>query len=316
LKLNLMSSVPRVSVIIPTLRRPTVVLRALGSVLAQTFADFEVIVVIDGPDDPTRESLATIYDPRVRVVPLQENVGIARVRNAGIAASSAPYIAFLDDDDEWLPNKLALQVAAAEALGGKRILLAASFFDRGADFERVLPLRPLLPGEALSEFMFCRKGLLSRAGHLQTSTYFVSRALAREVPFRPEVRPQEDFDWLLRCDALADRPFHLVLEPISIYHNEQTTGREGAAGDFDFFWNYVHDNRSLFTPAAFSFYLATWCAPLVKLAPRPWQRWRQVFAGMRTGRMTLRTVVFAIVYAIFPHETRRRLRHALSIKFR
>jgi hypothetical protein len=116
----------------------------------------------------------------------------------------------------------------------------------------------------------------------------------------------------MRVVSKLDRPFQLLDEPLSIYHNEQTVGREGAVGDFDVFWGYAHQNRALFTPKAFSFYLATWCAPEVKLASQPIFRWRQVYSAMKTGDMTLRTLIFALVYAAFPVETRRRIRHLIS----
>ena len=298
-----------VTVIITTIRRPLLVLRAVTSVLNQTYDDFELLVLIDGPDEATRDALAGISSPRLRVIELPENVGIARVRNRGIAHAKGNWVAFLDDDDEWFPRKLELQVAAAKRLGGERILLAGQYIEKGATLERLLPYRVPDPGEALSEYLFCRKGLLSRSGTVQTSTYFVSRRLAEAVPFRAEVRPQEDLDWLMRCAREADRPFFVVPEPLSIYHNEETTGREGAVGHFDFFWHYVHRNRSLFTPRSFSFYLATWCAPEVTLSPNPMQRWRQVYRGMRTGEMTLRTLLFAIIYASLPLDRRRTIRH-------
>ena len=301
-----------VSVVIPTIRRPLVVLRAIDSVLKQTYAHLEIIVVIDGPDKATRNVLSVITDPRLVVVELQQNVGAAEVRNVGVDRASGRWVAFLDDDDEWVPGKIAAQVKAALQMGGERILLASCYVDKRSSYERVMPYRQPKPGEPLSEYMFCRKGFLSRSGHLQTSTFFVSRLLAKEVRFRAEVRPQEDYDWLMRIVSELDRPFQLLDEPLSIYHNEQTVDREGAVGDFDVFWNYVHKNRALFTPKAFSFYLATWCAPEVKLAPKPRVRWAQVYGAMKTGDMTFRTLAFAVIYASFPVETRRRIRHLLS----
>jgi len=309
---ELMSIDSLVSIVIPTIHRPVVVLRAIRSVLNQTYRNFEIIVLIDGPDEATNSVLATIAEPRLRVVTLAEGVGAAQIRNLGVSYALGKWVAFLDDDDEWLPDKLEVQVEAAMRLGGERILLASHYLDKGASFERVLPERKIRHGEALSEFMFCRRGLMSRVGRLQTSTYFVSRRLAQEVPFRPEVRPQEDFDWLLRSAARTDMPFELLPELLSIYHNEQTVDREGATGDFDFFWTYAHRNRALFTPKAFSSYLASYCGPAVSLSSRPLARWSQVYRGMKTGKVNLRTLIFAAIYAVVPMERRRRLRLLVS----
>jgi glycosyltransferase involved in cell wall biosynthesis len=306
---------PLVTVVVPTVGRPMVVLRAVRSVLEQTYRDFELIVVIDGPDEATRDALSAITDSRLRIFELSENGGVSKARNLGVSRGIGQWIAFLDDDDEWLPGKLEAQVGVAKQLGGERILLASHYVDKGLSFERVMPERKPKPREPLSEFMFCRKGILSRSGNLQTSTYFVSRHLAQHVPFRSEVRPQEDFDWLMRLAAELDRPFQLLAKPLSIYHNEENVNREGAAGDFETFWNYAHQNRALFTPKAFSFYLATWCAPRVHLSPHPMLRWIKVYRGMKTGNMTPRALLFAVLYAIFPLDIRRRIRLFLSSVF-
>lgn len=100
---------PLVSVIIPTYNRVRLVERAIGSVLGQTFNDYELIVVDDGSDDSTCDLLAS-FGARVTVL-VQPNHGVAAARNRGIEASQGQLLAFLDSDDEWLPEKLASQVA-------------------------------------------------------------------------------------------------------------------------------------------------------------------------------------------------------------
>lgn len=107
---------PRVSVIIPTCNRAHLLERAVASVLIQTFTDFELVIVDDGSTDATA-GLPVIQnpDPRLRYIKLPENRGVAHARNAGIMISSAPFLAFLDSDDEWLPKKLEKQVAWTNA---------------------------------------------------------------------------------------------------------------------------------------------------------------------------------------------------------
>src|SRR5215475_11016084 len=109
-----MASLPDVSVVIPTLARPDLVARAVRSALAQTVENIEVIVVIDGPDDETPPALAAIGDARLRVVQLAERGGAPNARNSGVRAALAPWTALLDDDDEWLPNKLEIQLDLAK----------------------------------------------------------------------------------------------------------------------------------------------------------------------------------------------------------
>lgn len=108
-----------VSVVIPTYNRRPVVARAIESVLAQTHGGFELIVVDDGSDDGTAESLKR-YGAAVSVL-CQPHRGVAAARNFGVACSRGRYLAFLDSDDLWLPRKLELQLAFMQAHPDVRI---------------------------------------------------------------------------------------------------------------------------------------------------------------------------------------------------
>jgi len=104
---------PLVSVIMPTFNRADTIGRAIRSVQAQTFADWELIVVDDGSTDNT-VALIEGCDKRLKLI-RQENQGTAGARNTGLRASAGSYIAFLDSDDEWLPHHLELCVSFLEA---------------------------------------------------------------------------------------------------------------------------------------------------------------------------------------------------------
>jgi len=105
---------PQVSVVIPTYNRATLIGETLDSVLAQTYCDFEIIVVDDGSTDNTSAIINTGYKDLVRYI-RQENAGQATARNTGIRIANGTYIAFLDDDDLWLPHKLARQMPLFES---------------------------------------------------------------------------------------------------------------------------------------------------------------------------------------------------------
>lgn len=104
---------PRVSVIMPTYNRAHLIGFAIDSVLAQTYRDFEIIVVDDGSTDNTREVLS-IYRDRITYI-FQENAGPSTARNRGIQVATGEFLTFLDSDDTISPTKLELQVAYLEA---------------------------------------------------------------------------------------------------------------------------------------------------------------------------------------------------------
>jgi glycosyltransferase involved in cell wall biosynthesis len=110
---------PRVAVVIPTRNRPHLLGDAVGSAVGQDFRDLEVIVVDDASDDPeANAAIVERFGPPVRYVWRATPGGPSAARNTGIRASTAPLVAFLDDDDLWLPSKVRRQVALFEGPDG------------------------------------------------------------------------------------------------------------------------------------------------------------------------------------------------------
>jgi len=106
---------PTISVLILTYNRQEMVCDAVASVLAQTFHDFELLVMDDGSNDATLETLAAIKDPRLRLIPLEHSGHIAAMRHGGLVRARGDYVAFLDSDDTWGPNFLASLLAPLES---------------------------------------------------------------------------------------------------------------------------------------------------------------------------------------------------------
>lgn len=114
---------PLVSVVLPTYNRAVTLERAVQSVLSQSYANLELLVVDDGSKDNTAEVMQTITDPRVRYLPMDRNRGASAARNHGLKAARGKYVAFQDSDDEWLAGKLHQQVDAAIAAGDQDVLI-------------------------------------------------------------------------------------------------------------------------------------------------------------------------------------------------
>jgi len=113
---NVFKNRPMVSVIIPTYNRNNTLKRAIRSVLNQTFQDFEIVVIDDASTESPEKLITAFNDARIRYFCHESNRGANVARNTGINASSGKYIAFLDSDDEWLPEKLECQIKSFENL--------------------------------------------------------------------------------------------------------------------------------------------------------------------------------------------------------
>ncbi len=252
---------PRVSVVIPTRGRPELAERAVRSVLAQGFEDFEIVVVIDGPDRETGDALRRFGDERLHVVHLGENVGGSEARNIGVRFARGEWIAFLDDDDEWYPDKLEKQWKFGTSIVGRYVFVSSQFLERSNDGERVLPRRMPGEGELFSEYLFARRGWQSGEGFLQTSTWFVSRALMLKVPFTRNLKRCQDLDWLLHATSLPEVEMSVVPEILAVFHHDEGRSRVSRTSDWRFLYSWALTNKPYLTPRAFSFLVATFCVP-------------------------------------------------------
>ena len=186
-------TMPLVSVIIPVFNRADSIMQAVQSVLAQSHAEFELIIVDDGSTDAVMESLSSVSgDPRVLLVQHESNRGAGAARNTAISHAKGRYLAFLDSDDEWHPEKLQHQLAFMQAAPdpwkacctGYRLLTHAD--SKGTDVlpDATVTLDDLLWGCRLSP----------------GSTLMVVRSLFDVVGlFDEDLRRLEDWEWLLRC---------------------------------------------------------------------------------------------------------------------
>jgi glycosyltransferase involved in cell wall biosynthesis len=138
-----MNVATEVSVVIPTRNRwPLLAGRALRSAQLQEAVACEIIVVDDGSTDETPSRLEALADPRVRVIRRPRPGGVAQARNVGIQAAQSPWIAFLDDDDAWAPNKLRIQLDAVQETGADFVYSGGVVVDAQGAVLYNLPVPP------------------------------------------------------------------------------------------------------------------------------------------------------------------------------
>lgn len=203
--------VPVVSVVIPTFNRSHVLGRCLRSVLAQTYGDFEVIVVDDGSEDDTAALVGAISDDRIVYIKHPHNLGQGAARNTGIQAARGRYIAFQDSDDEWLPNKLERQVKVFEAASEKVGVVYTGRWVEGENGRRHVPAPKVERREGN-----IRASLL-RGGFITSQTVMVRTESVRHVHgFDERLRHLEDWDLWIRLSREVE--FQYISEPLVILH--------------------------------------------------------------------------------------------------
>lgn len=194
---------PLISVVIPAYNSEKTIKETIQSVLVQTLDDFEIVVINDGSKDNTLGKLSEISDARLTVLSY-ENSGVAVSRNRGIKAAKGEYIAFLDADDLWLPEKLACQYQVLEKTPEAAVAYSwTNYIDDESAFLRS-GMRPSFNGNVYqkllaSNFLECGSNPLVRRSALQ-----------HVGGFDPELPPSEDWDMWLR---LA-RSYEFVLVPL------------------------------------------------------------------------------------------------------
>lgn len=185
---------PKVSVIVPTFNRAAILRETLGSILCQTFPDFELIVVDNESTDGTEAVVRSFADPRIRYF-RHANGGIVAVnRNFGMAAARGEYIAFCDDDDQWMPEKLARQLEAFARDGGLGLVCTNAVDFDGQRERGIRVTRKLRPRD------FSFEGL-ARGSYIINSSVMVRKRAIEEVgPMdeSPEIFTAEDFELWLR----------------------------------------------------------------------------------------------------------------------
>ncbi len=204
---------PLVSVVIPTFNRAELTVRALQSVLSQTYQSLDVIVVDDASTDNTHDRIKALQktDPRIVYLCHPTNRGAQAARNTGIHAAKGAYIAFLDSDDEWLPEKLQLQMALFSQAGPALGVVYCGIQEISADGKMLDRFAPRFRGsihpQALSHWV---------AG---TDTLVIRREFLEKIGgFDERVFSYQEWDLCIQLAKVCE--FDFIPECLALYHQD------------------------------------------------------------------------------------------------
>jgi glycosyltransferase involved in cell wall biosynthesis len=201
------------AVVVPTLGRPTLAAAVL-STITQHPRPREIVVVVDGTDPAVVPDYLTDF-PEMRVLTTGGSRGPSTARMMGVAVCRAPLVAFLDDDDEWLPGKMAAQLELFSALRAHApypvVSCRAYLTYHGRVTSQIGPTEPLRDGETLLDYMFVRRHVIPQGFKLGSSSLLAPRALLEAEPWDERLHLHEDWEWLVRVSRRDD--VHVAMHP-------------------------------------------------------------------------------------------------------
>jgi glycosyltransferase involved in cell wall biosynthesis len=304
---------PLVTAVIPTRGRPEMVARAVRSALRQTWKQLEVVVVLDGPDPETEACLAALANTRLRTLILPQATGGSAGRNAGVRVACGEWIALLDDDDEWLPHKIELQMRTVRQTSTWFPVLSCRLIEESPSGRRVLPPRIFDGSEPLGDYLFRRRSFLDSGGFLQTSTLLAPRDLLLAIPFREDLPMHQDWDWILQVAAHQGVSIVMLSQPLVVYHTGAAHAAVSRSSDWRFSLQWIREHRQFVSPKAAGAFIAIQCAWRARCARRPLRNLLWVMAAwLRNGGGDRLSFAHLLWFGLLPSSVRRALRDRLG----
>lgn len=247
--------VPVFSIIIPVYNREQVLLRALDSVLNQTYQDFEIVIIDDGSEFASSAKIRSLADKlndsRISIIRHEINRNGAAARNTGIKAAIGEFICLLDSDDIWESTKLAKVAALINTITDKNVFVIHHQYCNSIN-ERCslpLPVSSKNKNESVAHYSF----VTNNVGGIQSSTICVPRSLALNVLFDERMRGHQDWDFTLRLGAVTD-DFYFIQEPLTVrYQNSPDSVVRSLDWHYSL-WFYKHVSHYFDHESALYFY--------------------------------------------------------------
>jgi glycosyltransferase involved in cell wall biosynthesis len=290
---------PLFTIVIPAFNRSNEILPTLESVKAQTFVNFECIIVDDGSDEGylLEAVIEKLNDDRFIYV-WRENGGGGAARNTGIEMAKGEFIAFLDSDDIFLPNKLQV---CTEQLTKDPLMGIYSFMyvDRGVSKYWVRPNRAIKEGEDMGEYLFVQNEFI------QTSTIVLPTIAAKKTMFDPTLRKGQDLDFCLRLHRDGVR-FNMIKIPLTIWVDKTEVGRTSRVSGYKAPLEWLDRSLPLLTHKAVLGYRATVLFYYMAKS-KPFISLKYLFQGWWLAGVPFRIIIRQFLRGFLPRGLYRKL---------
>ncbi len=249
-----------VTAVIPTVGRRTLE-RAVSSCLSQDRAAVEVMVVADLPD--VRHSRRLLEEALggaahdVRVIFTGGGAGAATARQLGTVASSAEWVAYLDDDDWWLPEKTMTQLKAAQSLGDDVVLSCRVMSVDQATGVRTGPIPRAIyrSDQDLAEYLFLRRRLSADRNAIFLPTLLMKRDVALRTGWEKGLRRHQDWDFLMRVIEIGSATIHQLDEVLAVI-SVGSPGSLSASSDWRTSLEWAQRHKSTWSPQVYRDFVA------------------------------------------------------------
>ena len=280
-----------ISVIIPTYNRADLISRAIASVTKQSYQHFEIIIVDDASEDNIASVVRSIKDSRIKYIRHQTNLGGSEARNTGIKNAQGKYIAFLDSDDVWLPDKLKLQLAAVSQQEEPENLVCYGRFQISP---RIFYKTSVFPAQAKQESETVPDYFWLSRGEILTSTLLISRTLAVATMFKPGLAKHQDLDFVIRLEKQGAK-FIFVPQILAIWHNEVRSDRISKKINYQISLNWIEQYREQISDRAYQGFVLKEIVPKMILESKQkftvasliWKAWRNDVVSLSSSLILL-----------------------------
>lgn len=302
-----MENQPFVSVIIPSIGKPSLS-EAVASVLRQTYSNYEIVVRLD-PRAPAHAAQDLPRDSRIRVVDAENHEEISVSRERALGDCRGSLVAFLDDDDRFLEQKLEIQTAVASralSMGANHIVVACRVVLRDSfGTTRIVPRELKAQDQLMSEYLFRRRQIRPDAAGVGASMILCDRKLALELALGAPSSLHEDWEWAIRADQHPNTLFIMVPDVLT----ERTLQPAGTSASSRSSWRasaqWVVDHEGMLSSRCQADFLLCVTLPLA-VSQRDWRGALRVVArSLKAGLPGRSAWTFAILYVVLPAPVRR-----------